>query len=62
MAYVMALQQGWPTDQLKFQGFGTILITSLYLFLTCIHTTKPFADAGEVRLVRRLQMLRVCLG
>ena len=20
MAYVMALQQGWPTDELKFQG------------------------------------------
>lgn len=33
MAYVMALQQEWPTDQLKFQGFGTIVIICRIIFL-----------------------------
>jgi hypothetical protein len=26
MAYVMALQQGWPTDDLKFQGLANGII------------------------------------
>ena len=40
MAYVTALQQEWPTDQLKFQGCGAVLITFLSLSLTCIYSKQ----------------------
>ncbi|KAH7884436.1 periplasmic binding protein-like II [Phlebopus sp. FC_14] len=60
MAYVMALQQGWPTDQLKFQVNNNIrgLIDSVNngstsAFMWEWFTTKPFADAGECRFVNR---------
>ncbi|KAK2460974.1 hypothetical protein APHAL10511_007444 [Amanita phalloides] len=58
MAYVMALQQGWPTDQLKFQVNNDIrgLINSVNdastsAFMWEWFTTKPFVDAGEVRFI-----------
>lgn len=58
MAYVMALQQGWPTDDLKFQVNNDIrgLIDSVNdnstsAFMWEWFTTKPFVDAGEVRFI-----------
>ncbi|RDB25954.1 hypothetical protein Hypma_006642 [Hypsizygus marmoreus] len=58
MAYVMALQQGWPTDDLKFQVNNDIrgLINSVNdgstsAFMWEWFTTKPFVDAGEVRFI-----------
>ncbi|KAJ7903411.1 periplasmic binding protein-like II [Mycena olivaceomarginata] len=58
MAYVMALQQGWPTDDLKFQINNDIrgLINSVNdgttsAFMWEWFTTKPFVDAGEARFI-----------
>ncbi|KAH9945145.1 periplasmic binding protein-like II [Epithele typhae] len=58
MAYVMALQQGWPTADLKFQVNNDIrgLIDSVdagstSAFMWEWFTTKPFADAGECRFI-----------
>ncbi|KAF9468015.1 hypothetical protein BDZ94DRAFT_1287324 [Collybia nuda] len=58
MAYVMALQQGWPTDNLKFKINNDIrgLINSVNdnstsAFMWEWFTTKPFLDAGEVRFI-----------
>jgi hypothetical protein len=58
MAYVMALQQNWPTSELKFQVNNDIrgLINSVNdgttsAFMWEWFTTKPFADAGECRFI-----------
>jgi len=58
MAYVMALQQGWPTDDLKFQVNNDIngLLKSVNdgstsAFMWEWFTTKPFVDAGEARFI-----------
>ncbi|CDO70657.1 hypothetical protein BN946_scf184756.g24 [Trametes cinnabarina] len=58
MAYVMALQQGWPTSELKFQVNNDIrgLIDSVNdgstsAFMWEWFTTKPFVDAGECRFI-----------
>jgi len=58
MAHVMALQQGWPTADLKFQVNNDIggLINSVSdgstsAFMWEWFTTKPFVDAGEVRFI-----------
>jgi ABC-type phosphate/phosphonate transport system substrate-binding protein len=58
MAYVMALQQEWPIDSLKFQVNNDIrgLIDSVNdgstsAFMWEWFTTKPFMDAGEVRFI-----------
>ncbi|KAJ7126868.1 periplasmic binding protein-like II [Mycena epipterygia] len=58
MAYVMALQQGWPTEDLKFQINNDIrgLIDSVNdgstsAFMWEWFTTKPFVDAGEARFI-----------
>ncbi|KAF9048425.1 periplasmic binding protein-like II [Panaeolus papilionaceus] len=58
MAYVMALQQGWPTDDLKFQVNNDIrgLLNSVNdgstsAFMWEWFTTKPFVDAGEGRFI-----------
>ncbi|RPD60126.1 periplasmic binding protein-like II [Lentinus tigrinus ALCF2SS1-7] len=58
MAYVMALQQGWPTNELKFQVNNDIrgLINSVNdsstsAFMWEWFTTKPFVDAGECRFI-----------
>ncbi|KAF8959505.1 hypothetical protein BDZ97DRAFT_1837445 [Flammula alnicola] len=58
MAYVMALQQGWPTEDLKFQINNDIrgLINSVNdgttsAFMWEWFTTKPFVDAGEARFI-----------
>jgi len=58
MAFVTALQQGWPTGNLKFQINNDIrgLIDSVNdgstsAFMWEWFTTKPFADAGEVRFI-----------
>ncbi|EIW57600.1 periplasmic binding protein-like II [Trametes versicolor FP-101664 SS1] len=58
MAYVMALQQGWPTSDLSFQVNNDIrgLINSVNdgstsAFMWEWFTTKPFADAGECRFI-----------
>ncbi|OSD06638.1 periplasmic binding protein-like II [Trametes coccinea BRFM310] len=58
MAYVMALQQGWPTNELKFQVNNDIrgLIDSVNdgstsAFMWEWFTTKPFVDAGECRFI-----------
>ncbi|KAF8623665.1 hypothetical protein AX17_007363 [Amanita inopinata Kibby_2008] len=58
MAYVMALQHGWPTDNLKFQVNNDIrgLISSVNdgstsAFMWEWFTTKPFVDSGEVRFI-----------
>jgi len=58
MAYVMALQQGWPTENLKFQVNNDIrgLIDSVNngstsAFMWEWFTTKPFVDGGEVRFI-----------
>ncbi|PPR05794.1 hypothetical protein CVT24_006849 [Panaeolus cyanescens] len=58
MAYVMALQQGWPTDNLKFQVNNDIrgLLNSVNdestsAFMWEWFTTKPFVDAGEGRFI-----------
>ncbi|KAG6334413.1 hypothetical protein ID866_4682, partial [Astraeus odoratus] len=58
MAYVMALQQGWPTDELKFQVNNDIrgLLDSVNegstsAFMWEWFTTKPFADASECRFI-----------
>ncbi|KAJ7261844.1 periplasmic binding protein-like II [Mycena haematopus] len=58
MAYVMALKQGWPTDDLKFKINNDIrgLIDSVNdgttsAFMWEWFTTKPFVDAGEARFI-----------
>ncbi|KAF8802467.1 hypothetical protein BYT27DRAFT_7341355 [Phlegmacium glaucopus] len=58
MAYVMALQQGWPTVDLKFQVNNDIhgLLNSVNdgstsAFMWEWFTTKPFVDAGEARFI-----------
>jgi len=58
MAYVMALQQGWPTDKMQFQVNNDIrgLINSVNdgttsAFMWEWFTTKPFVDAGEARFI-----------
>ncbi|KAH9481584.1 hypothetical protein JR316_0006111 [Psilocybe cubensis] len=58
MAYVMALQQGWPTDNLKFKVNNDIrgLLDSVNdgstsAFMWEWFTTKPFVDAGEARFI-----------
>ncbi|KAJ7170838.1 periplasmic binding protein-like II [Mycena crocata] len=58
MAYVMALQQGWPTEDLKFQINNDIrgLLNSVNdgstsAFMWEWFTTKPFVDAGEARFI-----------
>ncbi|KAF7312432.1 hypothetical protein MIND_00256700 [Mycena indigotica] len=58
MAYVMALQQGWPTNELKFKINNDIrgLIDSVNdgstsAFMWEWFTTKPFVDAGEARFI-----------
>ncbi|KZT73009.1 periplasmic binding protein-like II [Daedalea quercina L-15889] len=58
MAYVMALQQGWPTDKMQFQVNNDIrgLIKSVNdgttsAFMWEWFTTKPFVDAGEARFI-----------
>ncbi|KAF9565413.1 periplasmic binding protein-like II [Agrocybe pediades] len=58
MAYVMALQQGWPVDDLKFQVNNDIrgLINSVSdgstsAFMWEWFTTKPFVDGGEARFI-----------
>ncbi|KAJ7030368.1 hypothetical protein C8F04DRAFT_731558 [Mycena alexandri] len=58
MAYVMALQQGWPTENLKFQINNDIrgLLNSVNngstsAFMWEWFTTKPFVDAGEARFI-----------
>jgi hypothetical protein len=61
MAYVMALQQGWPTDELKLQVNNDIrgLIDSVNdgstsAFMWEWFTTKPFVDAGEARFIYQI--------
>ncbi|THH12292.1 hypothetical protein EW146_g7754 [Bondarzewia mesenterica] len=58
MAYVMALQQGWNTDNLQFKVNNDIhgLIDSVNdgstsAFMWEWFTTKPYADAGKVRFI-----------
>ncbi|KAF8169757.1 hypothetical protein BJ912DRAFT_912578 [Pholiota molesta] len=58
MAYVMALQQGWPTEDLKFQINNDIrgLLDSVNdgstsAFMWEWFTTKHFVDAGEGRFI-----------
>ncbi|KAF8486060.1 periplasmic binding protein-like II [Russula ochroleuca] len=58
MAYVMARQQGWATDTLRFKVNNDIrgLIDSVNdgstsAFMWEWFTTKPFVDAGEVRFI-----------
>ncbi|EMD34031.1 hypothetical protein CERSUDRAFT_141460 [Gelatoporia subvermispora B] len=58
MAYVMALQQGWPTDNLHFKINNDIrgLVDSVNdgstsAFMWEWFTTKPWLDAGEVRFI-----------
>ncbi|KAJ7707582.1 periplasmic binding protein-like II [Mycena rosella] len=58
MASVMALQQGWPTEDLKFKINNDIrgLIDSVNdgstsAFMWEWFTTKPFVDAGEARFI-----------
>ncbi|PCH42183.1 periplasmic binding protein-like II [Wolfiporia cocos MD-104 SS10] len=58
MAYVMALQQGWPTDKLQFRVNNDIrgLLDSVNdgttsAFMWEWFTTKPFVDAGEARFI-----------
>lgn len=58
MAYIMALQQGWPSQGMKFRVNNDIrgLITSVNegttsAFMWEWFTTKPFLDAGEVRFI-----------
>nr|GAT50979.1 predicted protein [Mycena chlorophos] len=58
MAYVMALQNGWPTEELKFKINNDIrgLLDSVNggstsAFMWEWFTTKPFVDAGEGRFI-----------
>ncbi|GBE87971.1 periplasmic binding protein-like II [Sparassis latifolia] len=58
MAFVMALQQGWPTDKLQFKLNNDIrgLLDSVNdgttsAFMWEWFTTKPFVDAGEARFI-----------
>ncbi|KAF9533858.1 periplasmic binding protein-like II [Crepidotus variabilis] len=58
MAYVMAFQNSWPTDNLKFQVNNDIrgLINSVNdgstsAFMWEWFTTKPFVDKGEARFI-----------
>ncbi|KAK0500403.1 periplasmic binding protein-like II [Armillaria luteobubalina] len=58
MAYVMALQQGWPSEDLKFKINNDIhgLIKSVNdgstsAFMWEWFTTKPFVDAKECRFI-----------
>ncbi|KAJ7104033.1 periplasmic binding protein-like II [Mycena belliarum] len=58
MAYVMAQQQGWPTEELQFKLNNDIhgLIDSVNdgstsAFMWEWFTTKPFVDAGEARFI-----------
>lgn len=64
MAYVMALQQDWPTSNLKFQVNNDIqrLMDSVNdgstsAFMWEWFTTKPWVDSGEVRFVCLLSSL-----
>jgi len=59
MAYVMAFKQGWKTDDLTFQVnndirglIDSVIDGSTSAFMWEWFTTKPYADAGEVRFVR----------
>jgi len=61
MAYVMAQQQGWPTEGLKFKINNDIrgLIDSVNdgstsAFMWEWFTTKPFVDKGEARFIGSL--------
>ncbi|KAF6757183.1 hypothetical protein DFP72DRAFT_891899 [Ephemerocybe angulata] len=58
MAYVMALQKGWPTDDLKFQVNNDIhgLIDSVNdgstsAFMWEWFTTKPWVDQGKAKFI-----------
>ncbi|KAF9267884.1 periplasmic binding protein-like II [Marasmius fiardii PR-910] len=58
MAYVMALQQGWRPQDIKFRVNNDVrgLITSVNegttsAFMWEWFTTKPFLDAGEVKFI-----------
>ncbi|TCD64813.1 hypothetical protein EIP91_003594 [Steccherinum ochraceum] len=58
MAYVMALQNGWPTDKLDFKINNDIhgLIASVNdgstsAFMWEWFTTKPWVDSGEARFI-----------
>jgi len=58
MAFVMALQQGWPTEDLRFQINNDIhgLINSVNdgstsAFMWEWFTTKPWVDRGEARFI-----------
>ncbi|CAK5269441.1 unnamed protein product [Mycena citricolor] len=58
MAYVMAMQQGWPTDDLQFKINNDIhgLIDSVNdgttsAFMWEWFTTKPWVDRGEARFI-----------
>ncbi|KAK7033232.1 periplasmic binding protein-like II [Favolaschia claudopus] len=58
MAYVMAMQQGWPTDDLKFKINNDIhgLIDSVNdgttsAFMWEWFTTKPWVDDGKARFI-----------
>ncbi|KZT22058.1 periplasmic binding protein-like II [Neolentinus lepideus HHB14362 ss-1] len=58
MASVMALQQGWPTDELEFKVNNDIhgLVNSVNdgstgAFMWEWFTTKPWLDRGEVRFI-----------
>jgi len=58
MAYVMALQQGWPTDKLDFKVNNDIhgLVKSVNdgstsAFMWEWFTTKPWVDSREVRFI-----------
>lgn len=58
MAFVMALQQGWPTEELQFKVNNDIhgLVKSVNdgttsAFMWEWFTTKPWVDSGEVRFI-----------
>lgn len=58
MAFVMALQQGWPPAGLKFQVnndinglIGSVNDGSTSAFMWEWFTTKPWLDAGQVRFI-----------
>jgi len=58
MAYVMAFKQGWKTDDLTFQVnndirglIDSVIDGSTSAFMWEWFTTKPYADAGEVRFI-----------
>ena len=37
MTYVMALQQGWPTDDLKFQGTFSIICRHANIYIRAVN-------------------------